>query len=107
MPRLHLALSGHEMAAVAVAGGMASSPRRKNVAGPNGKQRKKASLVVADEVEYDDARTTVHGGGDEIVTNSENRAAYRSCGTRQSRRAAGLRLAEVKRHLEADEFSTI
>jgi hypothetical protein len=123
---LRLALSGHEMAALAirastalaVAGGVASPPRRKNVAGgvaspqrrknaagANGRLRKTARvapLVVADEGEYGCAGKTVHNGGSETVANTRKRAAYRSRGARRSRRAAAVqRLSAI---LEADEF---
>ncbi|CAM0952064.1 unnamed protein product [Alopecurus aequalis] len=121
---LHLALSGHEMAALAVrassalavAGGVASPPRRKNVArvaGANGKQRKTARVapLIVDDHEADGgwvrhangkyvvARKTVHDDGDETVVKSRKQAGYRSRGNR--RRAGTPKLSPI---LEADEF---
>ena len=114
---LRLALSGHEMAALAVrassalafAGGVASPPRRRDVAGANGKGRPKtarvAPLVAPDEdavLADGGARKTVHGG-DQVAGKARKRAGYRSRGTRHRRRraAAVQRLSAIS---EADEF---
>ncbi|CAM0952065.1 unnamed protein product [Alopecurus aequalis] len=123
---LHLALSGNEMAALAVrascaltvAGGVSSPPRRKNVArvtGAHGRQWKTARvapLVFADDDAEADSgwsrhangkyvvvHKTVHGRGDETVAKSRKRAGYRSRGIR--RRAGTPKLSPI---LEADEF---
>uniref|UniRef100_A0ACD5XMV4 Uncharacterized protein n=1 Tax=Avena sativa TaxID=4498 RepID=A0ACD5XMV4_AVESA len=126
--KLRLALSGHEMAALAVrassalavASGVASPPRRKNVAASNGKRAKTARvapLVAPDEDaeladggwshqhsydKYVGARKTVRSGGDETVAKTKKSAGYRSRGARHRRRAVGAqRLSAI---LEADEF---
>jgi hypothetical protein len=110
---LRLALSGHEMAALAVrasaalavASGIASPPRRKNgatAAGSNGKARKMARvapLVASDEdaeLAYGGAPKTAHAGD---AGKTRKRAGYRSRGTR--RRAATPKLSPI---LEADDF---
>uniref|UniRef100_A0ACD5YET0 Uncharacterized protein n=1 Tax=Avena sativa TaxID=4498 RepID=A0ACD5YET0_AVESA len=117
---LRLALSGHEMAALAVrassalavASGVTSSPRRKTVAGANGKRAKTARvapLVAPDEdaelasyVRYGGARKAVQGSGDETASKTRKGAGYRSRGVRHRRRAVGVqRLSAI---LEADEF---
>ncbi|KAM0912152.1 hypothetical protein ACQ4PT_012994 [Festuca glaucescens] len=122
---LRLALSGHEMAALAVrassalaeASGVASPLRRKTVAGGNGRQRKTARvapLVALDNDEdselayggwsqhgygkYGGARKTVHGDG-EPAGKTRKRAGYRSRGTRRAADVQRLRAI-----LEADEF---
>uniref|UniRef100_A0ACD5XUW9 Uncharacterized protein n=1 Tax=Avena sativa TaxID=4498 RepID=A0ACD5XUW9_AVESA len=129
---LRLALSAHEMAALAVrassalsvASGVASPPRRKTgtrTPGANGKQRKTARvapLVVADEDaeladggssqhaygKYSAAHNTVHGyGSDEKVGKARKGAGYRSRGgARHRRRAQGVE--RLSAILEADEF---
>uniref|UniRef100_A0ACD5Y0V3 Uncharacterized protein n=1 Tax=Avena sativa TaxID=4498 RepID=A0ACD5Y0V3_AVESA len=129
MSMLRLALSGHEMAALAVrassalavaSGVVASPPRRKTVAGANGKRAKTARvapLVAPDEGaeladggwshqhsydKYGGARKTVRSGGDETVAKTRKGAGYRNRGARHRRRAVGMqRLSAI---LEADEF---
>jgi hypothetical protein len=125
---LRLALSGHEMAslavrassALAVASGVASPPRRKNVGRAKGRQRKTARvapLVSPDEYaeladggwsqhaygKYGGARKTVRGGaGDETAGKTMKRAGYRSRGGRHRRRVADMpRLTAI---LEEDDF---
>ncbi|KAM0861805.1 hypothetical protein ACQ4PT_045659 [Festuca glaucescens] len=124
---LRLALSGNEMAALAlrassalaVASGVASPPRRKNVAGTKGKHRKTARvapLVAPDEHaeledgewsqhaygKYGGARKTVRGGGDETAGKTMKRAGYTSRGASHRRRVADVpRLTAI---LEEDDF---
>jgi hypothetical protein len=123
---LRLALSGNEMAALAVrassalavASGVASPPRRKTVPGPSGSQRKTARvapLVLAPDedaeladggwrqhayAKHGGARTTVHGGG-ETAAKTRKRSGYRSRGGRRRRAAVVKRLSAI---LEADDF---
>jgi hypothetical protein len=110
---LLLALSELEMAALAVrassalavASGVTSPPRRKNVAGTNRKQRKTARvapIVSTDEHaeladgewsqhaygKYGGARKTVRGGSAETAGKTRKRSGYRSRGARHRRRAA-------------------
>jgi hypothetical protein len=125
---LLLALSELEMAALAVrassalavASGVTSPPRRKNVAGTKRKQRKTARvapIVSTDEHaeledgewsqhaygKYGGARKTVRGGaGDETAGKTMKRAGYRSRGGRHRRRVADMpRLTAI---LEEDDF---
>ncbi|XP_047046689.1 uncharacterized protein LOC124651689 [Lolium rigidum] len=127
---LRLALSGHEMAALAVrassalavASGVASPPRRKIVPGANGKTRKTARvapLVVApnndEDAELADSGSSLHpygkygasnktvrGGGHEKAGKTRKIAGYRSRGARHRRRAADVpRLSAI---LEDDDF---
>ncbi|XP_047051753.1 uncharacterized protein LOC124657212 [Lolium rigidum] len=111
---LRLALSGHEMAALAlrassalaIVSGVASPPRRKNVAGTKGRQRKMARVAplvspgehaeLADREwsehaygKYGGARKTVRGGSAETAGKTRERSGYRSRGARHRRRAAG------------------
>ncbi|KAM0856403.1 hypothetical protein ACQ4PT_049205 [Festuca glaucescens] len=125
---LRLALPGHEMAslavrassALAVASGVASPPRCKNLAGgTKGKQRKTARvapLVAPDEhaeladgewsqhayCKYGGAHKTVQRGGHETAGKARKRAGYRSHGARHRRRAVNVqRLSGI---LEDDDF---
>ncbi|CAM0952066.1 unnamed protein product [Alopecurus aequalis] len=88
---LRLALSGHEMAtlvvrasaALAVAGGVASPPQRKNAAGAHGKRLKTArvSPLVASHKEYELAngatRKTANDVGKETVAKTRKRVGVR------------------------------
>jgi hypothetical protein len=109
---LRLALSGHEMAALAVrassalavASGVASPPRRKTVTGGNGKQRKTARvapLVVAPDEDgklEDGGWSAAH----KAMKTRTKGAGHRSRSARHRRRAASVqRLSAI---LEADEF---
>ena len=85
--RSRLALSAHEMAALAVASGVASPPRRKKVAGANSRQRKTsrvAPLVVAPDEDAELAgsglsqHTYGNYGGGEMAGKTRKRAGYRS-----------------------------
>ncbi|KAM0861807.1 hypothetical protein ACQ4PT_045661 [Festuca glaucescens] len=121
---LRLALSGHEMAALAlrassalaVVSGVASPPRRRNVAGTKGKQRKTARVapLVSPELadgersqhaygKYGGARKTVPGGGALTAGKTRKRSGHRSRGARHRRRAADdvPRLSAI---LEDDDF---
>jgi hypothetical protein len=108
---LRLALSGNEMAALAVrassalavASGVASPPRRKTVPGAKGSQRKTARvapLVVAPDEHAelaDGGWTAAHK-----AVKTRKGAGHRSRSARHRRRAAGVqRLSAI---LEADEF---
>jgi hypothetical protein len=112
MSMLRLALSGHEMAALAirassalaVASGVASPPRRKTVPGAKGSQRKTARvapLVVApdEDAELADAGWSATHKAVKMRTKG---AGHRSRSARHRRRAASVqRLSAI---LEADEF---
>ncbi|KAM0861804.1 hypothetical protein ACQ4PT_045658 [Festuca glaucescens] len=127
---LRLALSGHEMAALAVrassalaeASGVASPPRRKIVPGANSKGRKMARvapLVVApnndEDAELADSGSSLHaygkygashkkvrGGSHETAGKTRKRAGYRSRSARHRRRATDVpRLSAI---LEDDDF---
>ncbi|XP_047046251.1 uncharacterized protein LOC124651160 [Lolium rigidum] len=119
---LRLALSGHEMAALAVrassalaiVSGVASPPRRKNMTGTNGKQRKTARvapLIVAtnndEDAELADSGSSLHaygkyGAAQKTAGKTRKRAGYRSRGARHRRRAADVsRLSAI---LEDDDF---
>ncbi|KAM0856404.1 hypothetical protein ACQ4PT_049206 [Festuca glaucescens] len=125
---LRLALSGHEMAALAVKASsalaivsdIASPPRRNKVAGTKGKQRKTARvapLVAPDEHaeladgewsqhaygKYGGARKTVRGGGAETAGKTMKRSGYRSHGARHRRRAADD-VPRLRAILEDDDF---
>ncbi|XP_047051751.1 uncharacterized protein LOC124657209 [Lolium rigidum] len=127
---LRLALSGHEMAALAVrassalaiVSGVASPPRRKNMTGTNGMQRKTARvapLILApnndEDAEladsgssvhsygkYGAAQKTVRGGDDMTAGKTRKRAGYRSRSARHRRHAEDVpRLSAI---LEDDDF---
>ncbi|XP_047046303.1 uncharacterized protein LOC124651225 [Lolium rigidum] len=127
---LRLALSGQEMAALAVrassalavVSGVASPPRRKIVPGANGKTRKTARvapLIVAPNNDedadladsgssphtygkYGAAQKTVRGGADETAGKTRKRAGYRSRGARHLHRATDVqRLSAI---LEDGDF---
>uniref|UniRef100_A0ACD5XXB3 Uncharacterized protein n=1 Tax=Avena sativa TaxID=4498 RepID=A0ACD5XXB3_AVESA len=120
MSMLRLALSGHDMAALAVrassalavASGVASPPRRKTVPGANGRHRNTARVapVVAPDEDaelasydrYGGARKAVQGSGEETASKTRKAAGYRSRSIRHRRRVVGVeRLTAI---LEADEF---
>jgi hypothetical protein len=127
MSMLRLALTGNDMAALAVrassalavVSGAASPPRSKSMAGTKVKQRKTARVapvVASDEhAELADgewsqhaygkhgaARKTVRGGGDETAGKRRKRAGYRSSGARHRHGAADVpRLSAI---LEDDDF---
>ncbi|XP_047051773.1 uncharacterized protein LOC124657233 [Lolium rigidum] len=125
---LPLALSGQEMAALAlrassalaIVSGVASPPRRKNAAGTKRKQRKMARVAplvspgeqaeLADREwsehaysKYGGAGKTVRGGGAQPAGKTRKRSGYKSRSARHRRRAADdvPRLSAI---LEEDDF---
>ncbi|CAM0952063.1 unnamed protein product [Alopecurus aequalis] len=100
---LRLALSGHEMAALAVkasaalalAGGIASPPRRKDLFSAGGKGRKMAQVAPLEDAEL------ANGGATKTVAKTRKRAGHRSRSRGIRHRAGTPKLSPI---LEADEF---